>query len=124
MDLVFYAIGAGIILFLGLMWALKILFKLFEVNPLLHLGGIYVVFHLFVDKLTASMPESWQVKQFENFIQIKGSIGFVLRLSQPKMSAYDITVATFGICIIGYFIYAFTLKEYFAKRKVQKETQQ
>ncbi len=87
------------------------------------MGGVYVVFHFFVDKLTAAIPQSWQVEQFENFLQIEGSLGFVLRLNQPKMSAYDITTATFGLCIIGYFVYAFTLKGYLQKRKVEKEIQ-
>ncbi|MEZ4809664.1 MAG: hypothetical protein R2819_04830 [Allomuricauda sp.] len=121
MGLLLCGIGAGILLFVVLLWLHSILFKLFEINPLLDLGGTYIVYHVFADKLSQWSPTSWQVKQFENLLLTKGSLGFVLHLDKPEMSAYDMATATFGICLIGYFIYAFTLKPYLAKKKMDQE---
>ena len=123
MGLLLCGIGAGALLFVALLWIHGILFKLFEINPLLDLGGTYIVYHVFADKLSQWTPTSWQVKQYENLLQIKGSLGFVLHLDHPKMSAHDLASATFGICIIVYFIYAFTLKTYLAKKKIDQEVE-
>ncbi|WP_222982169.1 hypothetical protein [Flagellimonas meishanensis] len=124
MDLFFYGIGAGIVAFLALLRVHKILFKLFEINPLLDLGVGYILYHVFADKLYSAVPQAWQIKQFENPLQIDGSIGFILHLDKPQLSAFDLTTATLGLCIIGHFVYVFTFKKFFGEKEDVQEHEQ
>ncbi len=82
-----------------------------QINPLLGLGGIYVLFYVFDDNIYKLAPESWKEKIFENMFELNGSLGVLLNLHGQKLSAYDLTSATLRICMLGYIIYSFTLKK-------------
>lgn len=117
MALLFYSLGAGAIAFLILLRAHKVLFKLFEIPPLLNFIGAYAFYNVFAEKLSTSVPETWQAKQFINLVHLEGSLGFVLHLDEPKMSAFDLTSATFGLLIIGYLVYVFAIKNLFKEEE-------
>ncbi len=108
--MVFFGITSGIVVFVGFLWLIKVLFKAHTFNPLLGLGGIYFCFHFLSDKLSSVLPQSWKVKQIDNLYELDGSLGLLLHLNQPKLSAYELASTTFRLCLIGYFIYAFTIK--------------
>lgn len=111
MGLPYLEVGVGIFAFILLLWILKIVFKVQQINPLLGLGGIYVFFYFLAEKLSNSVPDSWKVKQINNLWELDGSLGFLLRLNQPKLSAYELASTTFRLCLIGYFIYVFAFKK-------------
>jgi len=124
--LVFFSIASGIIVFAGFLWLIKVLFKAHTFNPLLGLCGIYFCFHFLSDKLFSVLPKSWKVKQINNLMEFDGTLGFMLHLNEPKMSAFDSASATFKLCLIGYFIYTFTSKKSILKniKKRQKSQEQ
>lgn len=103
-------IATGLLLFVAILWVEKKLTKAFKLNPLLHLGLLYLVFYWVPDFANDLLPPLWKTEQIDTPIQLEGSLGFILRLNKPQMSVVDLAFCVFLVCLIGRFVYAFTAK--------------
>nr|WP_299170671.1 hypothetical protein [uncultured Allomuricauda sp.] len=124
--MILLSIVAGIIGFALFLLALHLIDKAYEVNSLLGMGVIYVVFYFLNDKIAGFLPRSLTVKQITNEFILDNGLGFLLYLDQPQLSAYELTISSLRLCIIGYFIYNFGFKEISwkkIKRSFNKTTQ-
>ncbi len=123
MDLPYLSICAGIVAFVLVLCILKIIFKTQQINPLLGFGGVYVFLYFLTGKLFNSVPESWKIKQIDNQFLLDGSIGFLLHLGHPRLSAYELASTTFKLCLIGYFIYVFSFRKGSWKKVKRRDDQ-
>nr|WP_299072088.1 hypothetical protein [uncultured Allomuricauda sp.] len=109
--MVLFSIVLGIIAFAVFFLILHLIDKAYEVNTLLGLGILYLVFNFLNEKIADFLPKSWTIKQIKNEFVLDNGLGFFLHLNQPKLSAYELTITTLRLCIVGYFIYGFGFKE-------------
>ncbi len=118
--MVLIGVLVGICIFAIYVVALKMLFKAFKINPLLHLVAMYLLVDLSKGIITI-FPESWTVKQIDTPVKIEGTVGFLLRLNNPQMSIYDVAMSVLFFCFCLLFIYKVGVKRYL-KSKNPKET--
>ena len=111
MDINFFiALAIGIIGYLITRVLLLVLTKISEVNPLIFLAGIYFIFFYLMDKMTHNIPELWKVKTYKNPYIIDGGIGTWFHLNTPKLSLYDVSLASFVIILTVHFLFTFLFK--------------
>ena len=111
MILFLFGVLLGTLFFALFILGCKLVNAANKTNPLLGIGAIYLIFHFASDKLVALLPESWIAKEIHNIMLSEGSLAVILHLDQPRLSIYDIAILTMRLCILGYFIYIFTLKK-------------
>lgn len=109
--MVLFSIVLGIIGFVIFLLTIHLINKAYEVNTLLGLGILYLAFDFLNEKIADFLPESWMIKQIKNEFVLDNGLGFFLHLDQPKLSAYNLTITTLRLCIVGYFIYGFGIRE-------------
>ena len=114
----------GTFIFALYMALYAILNKAYKINPLLHLGGFYIMVEVLDKAILKAIPESYKTKQIEAPFQLDGPIGFIFRLNQPKMSVYDIAMTVLITCFFLFFIYNVGIKPYIKKKKLQEKSNQ
>ena len=114
----------GTFIFALYMALYAILNKAYKINPLLHLGGFYIMVEVLDKAILKAIPESYKTKQIEAPFQLDGPIGFIFRLNQPKMSVYDIAMTVLITCFFLFFIYNVGIKQYIKKKNLQEESNQ
>jgi Ca2+/Na+ antiporter len=114
----------GMFIFALYMALYAILNKAYKINPLLHLGGFYIMVEVLDKAILKAIPESYKTKQIEAPFQLDGPIGFIFRLNQPKMSVYDIAMTVLITCFFLFFIYNVGIKQYIKKKKLQEKSNQ
>ncbi|MDF0707119.1 hypothetical protein [Flagellimonas okinawensis] len=118
--MVLIGVLVGICVFALYLAAFKLLFKAFKINPLLHLVGFYAIIEL-NKGIISIVPKSWLVKQINTPLEAEGAVGFLFRLNEPQMSAYDIASSTLMLCFTLFFIYNISVKNQFRKKVRQKD---
>ena len=98
--------------------------KAYKINPLLHLGGLYLLIEVFDKAILKVIPESYKIKQIDTPFQLDGPIGSLFKLDQPKMAVHDIAMSVFLTCFILLFIYNIGVKPYIKKKNLQKKPNQ
>ncbi|MFD2099970.1 hypothetical protein [Flagellimonas iocasae] len=112
MNLYIPGIATGLLLFAAILWVEKKLMNAFKLNPLLHLGLLYLIFYWAPDFANDLLPPLWKSEQIESPFQLDGTLGSILRLNKPQMSVVDLAFCVFLVCLIGRFIYTLTAKKY------------
>lgn len=112
----------GMFIFALYMALYAILNKAYKINPLLHLGGFYIMVEFLDKAVLKAIPESYKTKQIATPFQLDGPIRFIFRLNQPKMSVYDIAITVLITCFFLFFIYNVGIKPYIKKKKLQEKS--
>lgn len=110
--MVIIGIFLGTFIFLLYLALYFLLNKAYKINPLLHLGGIYLMIEILDKGVYSIIPENWTIAQIDTPFQMDGTIGFFLRSTEPKMSVYDMAMAVLIIYFLFFFIYNVGIKKY------------
>ena len=122
--MILIGIVLGLFIFALYLALYAVLDKAYKINPLLHLGGFYLMVEFFDKAILTILPENYKVKQIETHFQLDGPIGFLLRLNQPKTSVYDIAMTVLITCFFIFFIYNVGIKQYIKRKNLQERSNQ
>ena len=112
----------GLFIFALYLTLYAVLEKAYKINPLLHLGGFYLMVKVLDEAILKVIPENYKVKQIETPIQLDGQIGVLFRLNQSKMAIHDdaTTVLLTHFCL--FFVYDFGLKQYIKQKNIKERS--
>ncbi|WP_318310742.1 hypothetical protein [Flagellimonas crocea] len=111
----------GVVIFLVYLFLYRILNKAYKINPLLHLGGFYLIIE-FVDNIILGVfPETWKVEQIDTPLRLDGPVGLFLHLNKPIVSVHDLAIAVLIFCFLLLFIYNIGIKNHVMKKRQSED---
>ncbi len=96
--------------------------KVYKINPLLHLGGFYLMVKVLDEAILKVIPENYKVKQIETPIQLDGQIGVLFRLNLSKMAIHDDATTVLLTRFCSFFVYDVGLKQYIKQKNIKERS--